>query len=131
MYKKTYLFLNFLCFVVLCYLLYEFLQVQNFIIPATEKVQSLNDKADDFINTGFAICLFSWITSNIMAVKSKHLFWLLMPFLFTALVSWIISWQAETIFIFNKQNGLWKGGFSLSYFFGIAIVIFLGLPLLF
>ena len=35
-----------------------------------------------------------------------------------------MSWQAEAIFIFTKQNGLWDGGFSLSEFVAFVIVFF-------
>lgn len=102
----------------------NYAQIQDYNLTALQKVKLLNKAADDFINVGFIICILSWIWTNLFVVKTKQLFWFFIPFLFTVFVSWIMSWQDEDIFIINKQNGLWKGGFSLSYFFGIAIIIF-------
>ena len=124
MYHKINIAINLLFVVVLSYLALNYAQIHDHNLTALQKVKFLNKAADDFINVGFIICILSWIWTNVFVVKTKQLFWLCIPFLFTVFVSWIMSWQDEDIFIFNKQNGLWKGGFSLSYFFGTAIIIF-------
>ena len=124
MYKKITIIISFLLAAVLGYLQYRYFQAQSSTAFGAEKVSLLNTAADNFSNVGFIICISTWVLVNITSVKTKQLFWLCIPFLFTVFVSWIMSWQDEDIFIFNKQNGLWKGGFSLSYFFGTAIIIF-------
>ena len=124
MLKKINLLVNLLFLLILFYLAYQFIQLQNLNLKVLEKSNLLNKAADDFINIGFYISILIWILSNINVVKTKQKWWLLAPLLFTIFVSLVMSWQAECIFIFNKQNGLWKGGFSLSYFFGLAIIFF-------
>jgi hypothetical protein len=99
-------------------------QVENYNITAVEQVKLLNEAADNFLNIGFIVCVCSWVWSNILSVKSRQLFWIVIPFLYTVAISWEMTWQSEYIFIFNKQNGMWKGGFSLSYFLGAAIIFF-------
>lgn len=79
--------------------------------------------ADQFLLVGSLICMASWILVNVLSIKNNQLFWLWIPFLFTAFVAIIMSYQNEELFHFKKANGMWKGGFSLSYFFGIAIII--------
>lgn len=107
---------------ILFYLTYNFSQLRDCNLSALQKAKLLNNSADNFINTGFIICVVSWVWANVLAIQTKRTFWVFMPFLFTVIVACLMSWQAETIFIFNKQNGLWKGGFSLSYFLGIVII---------
>ena len=124
MYQKINITVNLLFVVVLIYLAINYAQTPDYNLPALQKVKLLNKAADDFMNVGFIICIVSWVWSNVIVVNTKQLFWLCIPFIFTVFVSWIMSWQDEDIFIFNKQNGMWKGGFSLSYFFGTAIIIF-------
>lgn len=124
MYHKINIAINLLFVVVLSYLAINYAQIHDYNLPALQKVKLLNKSADNFSNVGFIICIVSWIWTNVFVIKTKQLFWLCISFLFTVFVSWIMSWQDEDIFIFNKQNGLWKGGFSLSYFFGTAIIIF-------
>ena len=124
MYHKINIVINLLFVAILSYLAINYVQIQDYNLTALQKVKLLNKAADDFINVGFIICIVSWIWANVFVVKTKQLFSLCIPFLFTVFVSWIMSWQDDDIFIFNKQNGLWKGGFSLSYFFGTAIIIF-------
>lgn len=111
-----------LLMMMLYYLTYNFSQLRDCNLSALQKAKLLNNSADNFINTGFIICVISWVWANVLAIQTKCSFWVFMPFLFTVIVACLMSWQAETIFIFNKQNGLWKGGFSLSYFLGIVII---------
>lgn len=111
-----------LLMMMLYYLTYNFSQLRDCNLSALQKAKLLNNSADNFINTGFIICVVSWVWANVLAIQTKCSFWVFMPFLFTVIVACLMSWQAETIFIFNKQNGLWKGGFSLSYFLGIVII---------
>ncbi len=59
---------------------------------------------------------YFWVTN-----KAKH-FWAVL--LYMAITTIAYYWFFEEQFHFKKQNGLWKGEFSLSYF-GAAIVIVL------
>lgn len=104
--------------------MYKSTQVQNYKLEAVQKIQLFNQAADNFASAGFVICLASWLWVNVLAVKTRQALWVWLPFLYTVFVSWQTSYQEESIFIFNKQNGMWKGGFSLSFFFGVAIIFF-------
>ena len=84
----------------------------------------LNIAADNFIRFGFYLCLVSLVLVNILAFKTKRLLWLFVPLLFTVFVSWVMCWQAETIFVFTKQHGLWDSGFSMSEIVAFFIVFF-------
>jgi len=86
--------------------------------------------ANQFLLVGTVICFASWVWVNVVAIKTKQLFWLWIPFLFTIVVAIANSYQEEQLFHFKKANGLWKGGFSLSYFFGIGTILIAGSILL-
>jgi magnesium-transporting ATPase (P-type) len=73
---------------------------------------------------GGIICLVSLIWINVASYKTNNLYLLWIPFAFIVFVAIITGYNAEDIFIFKKENGLWKGSFSLSYFASAAIVIF-------
>ena len=79
--------------------------------------------ANQFLLAGIIVYLVSWIWVNIVAIKTNQLFWLWIPFLFTVVIALMMSNQEENLFHFKKANGMWNGGFSLSYFFGIAIIL--------
>lgn len=111
-------------FIVLVYMVCDYNQILCYKLLAVEKIKLLNKVADDFADVGFIIYVSSCIWANILATKTKQLIWLLMPFLFSIIISGLINYQAETIFIFNKQNGFWKGDFSLNFFFCIITILF-------
>ena len=79
--------------------------------------------ANQFLLAGTVVCLAIWIWVNIVCIKTQQLFWLWIPFLFTAVVALIMSNHEENLFHFKKANGMWSGDFSLSYFFGVAIMV--------
>ncbi len=116
---------------VLFYLAYKYMAIITYSIIPIDKVKLLNQATDNFTNIGFIICLISWVFTNVVIIKTKQLFWIFIPFLFTVFVCFVMSWQAEDIFIFNKQNGMWKGGFSLNYFLGAIIIFFAAVILMF
>ena len=115
---------------VLAYLAYEYYQMQSLSLLPADKVNYLKVAADNFSTYGFIICFISWVNTNIIAVKNNSTAWLWLPFIFTVMVSCVVSYQAEDIFLFNKANGMWKGGFSLSYFAGIVIILVAAVALL-
>ncbi len=120
--KKINFLCNLLLLIILFYLAYKFAEVKGYNITAVEKAKLLNVAADNFVNFGFIICIVSCIWVNVLILKTKQLLWLCFPFLFTLFVSLVMTWQSEYIFIYDKQNGMWKGDFSLSYFLGIVII---------
>ena len=123
MYKKITIALTLICVATLTFLAYKYYQVQDYKLIANEKVNYLNAAANNFYTYGFIVCVVSWVWVNIAAVKTKQLFWLWIPFLFVCFVAYKMSYHAEDIFIFNKQNGMWKGGFSISYLVSIVMVL--------
>ncbi len=130
MYKKITITLTLLSVAALIFLANNYYTVQDYKLIANEKINYLNKAADSFYTYGFIICALSWVWVNIVALKTKQLFWLWIPFLFTCFVAYKMSYHAEDIFIFNKQNGMWKGGFSVSYFVGIVMVVLAAVVLL-
>jgi len=52
------------------------------------------------------------------------------PFLCTVFIAITNSYQEEQLFHFKKANGLWNGGFSLSYFFGPGRIFIAGFVIL-
>jgi hypothetical protein len=131
MYKKTTIVLSLLLTAILFYFAYQYYLVQDYKLIAAKKINYLNKAAYKFCTYGFIICATSWVWANIAAVKTKQFFGLWIPFLFTAFVAWLMSYHAEDIFIFNKENGMWKGGFSVSYFAGVIIIVIAAIVLLF
>lgn len=124
MYKKAAIFVFSIFVILLTVLLYQFINIQYRTIEAVQKVKLLNIAADNFIITGYSISIITWIMANTIVIKSKQFFWIWIPFLFLIIVSFIMVYFDECIFALNKQNGLWKGGFSLSYIAsGIIIVV--------
>ena len=67
--------------------------------------------ANQFLLVGTVICFASWVWVNFVAIKTKQLFWLWIPFLFTIVVAITNSYQEEQLFHFKKANGLWNGDF--------------------
>lgn len=130
MIKKITWTVTLLLALVLVYLMYEYYQMQNLSLLPADKVKYLKAAADNFCTYGFIICFISWVNTNITAVKTNSPAWLWIPFVFTVWVSCSVSYQAEDIFLFNKANGMWKGGFSLSYFVGIGIILIAAVALL-
>ncbi|MBP6431081.1 MAG: hypothetical protein KA319_04885 [Ferruginibacter sp.] len=123
MYKKITIVLTLLFTAALVFLAYKYYQAQDYKLIANEKINYLNQAADNFYTYGLIICIASWLWVNIAAFKTKQLFWLWIPFLFVCFVAYKMSYHAEDIFIFNKQNGMWKGGFSISYLVSIVLVL--------
>ena len=81
--------------------------------------QALNQ----FSIVGTIICFACWIWVDIVVIKTKQLFWLFIPFLFTVFVALTYSNQSEKLFHFKKASGLWNGSFSMSGFFSYLIII--------
>jgi hypothetical protein len=81
---------------------------------------------DQFSIVGFALCFLVLIWVEVVIIKTKQLFWLWIPFLFVVLVAVTLSYHQEHLFHFKKENGLWEGGFSLSYFVCAGIIFIAG-----
>lgn len=124
MYKKINIALNILFMAVIMLPAYNYFLVQNNDINLTLKINLLGKAADNFFEIGIPICIVSLIWANVMVVKTKQLFWLLLPLLYSIFVGWLIGYHEEDIFIFTKDNGMWNGGFSLSYLLSIIIIFF-------
>lgn len=109
--------------VILAFFAYKYFQVQDYKLVAVEKTVLLKNAADNFYKYSIFACFASWIWSNIAVIKTKQKIWLCFPFLFTAFAALLMRYMEEDIFLFNKENGMWKGGFSISSFASIFIII--------
>lgn len=92
------------------------------LVPSIKSAQ-LNNALDNFITIGYIICIISWLIMNVVAWKTKQVFWVWIPFLLVLIIYYLMAYFDDVIFVFNKQNDFWKGGFSVSYFLSICIVL--------
>ncbi len=131
MYKKLTIIIAVVFTALLFYVANRFNAVNNLkLANAKDFVPYCEAAANQFWLVGIVICFASWVWVNFVTIKTKQLFWLWIPFLFTIVVAIANSYQEEQLFHFKKANGLWKGGFSLSYFFGIGVIFFAGFIIL-
>lgn len=78
--------------------------------------------SNQFSIVGAIICFAIWIWVDVVIVKTKQLFWLIIPFLFIVFVALTSSNQSEKLFHFKKDNGLWNGSFSMSGIFSYFLI---------
>jgi len=124
MYTKITVAITLIFAAILFYLANKYNAVGDFKLAyPNDFVPYYENAANQFLLAGTVVCFVSWIWVNIVSIETKQLFWLCIPILFTVVVALMMSYHEEQLFHFKKTNGMWKGGFSLSYFFGIAIVI--------
>ncbi len=124
MYKKATIALSVIFAIILFYFANKFFEAQAYKIVASQKIDYLTSAANNFRIVGIVICCTIWIWINFVVIKTKQLNWLWIPFLFITIVALLVGYQSENIFISTKENGMWEGGFSLSYFVSILIIIF-------
>ncbi len=124
LFKKITILFSICAVVVLIALAYNYFLVSEYKLITSEKVGYLLKAADNFSLYGSIICLLMLLWINVASYKTNNLYLLWIPFAFIVFVAVISGYNAEDIFIFKKENGLWKGGFSISYFASAAVVIF-------
>jgi len=131
MYKKITLIITLLFITILFYLANNFSAVNDYkLANAKDFVPYYEAATNQFWLAGIIICFVSWVWVDVVIIKTRQLFWLWLPFLFIVFVAIVNSKHEEQLFHFNKVNGLWMGGFSLSYFIGFGIIIMAGFILL-
>jgi len=123
MINKIAIIFSLLSAIILLYLANVYNNSYEIKLIATERINYIQLAADNFRKFGFVSCFISWVLSNIIAIKTKKTIWLLIPLLLTSIISIIITGQTEEIFKFKKAEGLWEGGFSLSYLVAFFLVI--------
>ncbi len=124
LYKKISIALLLLSVVILLYLAYKFNAVSQLKLASAEELLIYyNSAANKFWEFGFVLFILNWIWVDIVIIKTKKLYWLWIPFSLIATVALVNTHHEEELFHFKKASGLWKGGFSLSYFVCIAIIL--------
>ena len=123
MINKIAIIFSLLSAIILLYLANVYNNSYEIKLIATERINYIQLAAENFSKFGFVCCFISWVLSNIIAIKTKKIIWLLIPLLLTSIISIIITGQTEEIFKFKKAEGLWEGGFSLSYLVAFFLVI--------
>ncbi|HNY54311.1 MAG TPA: hypothetical protein PKI86_01740 [Chitinophagales bacterium] len=123
MINKIAIVISLLFAIILLYLANVYNNSYEIKLIATERINYIQLAAENFSKFGFVCCFISWVLSNIIAIKTKKIIWLLIPLLLTSIISIIITGQTEEIFKFKKAEGLWEGGFSLSYLVAFFLVI--------
>jgi hypothetical protein len=131
MYKKITIIIIFLFSGVLLCVASKYNAVNYFkFATAKDFIPYYEVAVNQFWLIGFTLCFVSWVWVNVVAIKTQQFFWLWLPLLFIVFVALANSYHEEQLFHFKKANGLWKGGFSLSYFIGIGTIIITGFILL-
>ncbi|MBC7721086.1 MAG: hypothetical protein H7068_03630 [Pedobacter sp.] len=102
---------------------YRFVIVQDSTIQAAQKSVLLGNAADYFTAIGFTTSILSWIIVNGVILKTKRFYWLFVPLVYIVITALLMTYFDEYIYDFNKQNGLGKGGFSISFFISATIVL--------
>ena len=126
MINKVAIIISLLSAIILLYLANVYNNSYEIKLIAAERINYIQKAADNFSMFGFVCCFISWVFSNIIAIKTKKTIWLLIPLLLTSIISIMVTGQTEEIFKFKKAEGLWKGGFSISYliaFFSVIVSI--------
>lgn len=126
MINKVAIIFSLLSAIILLYLANVYNNSYEIKLIAAERINYIQKAADNFSMFGFVCCFISWVLSNIIAIKTKKTIWLLIPLLLTSIISIMVTGQTEEIFKFKKAEGLWMGGFSLSYlivFFTVIVSI--------
>lgn len=126
MINKVAIIISLLSAIILLYLANVYNNSYEIKLIAAERINYIQQAADNFSMFGFVCCFISWVLSNIIAIKTKKTIWLLIPLLLTSIISIMVTGQTEEIFKFKKAEGLWMGGFSLSYlivFFTVIVSI--------
>ena len=59
---------------------------------------------------------------NVLAYKTRQLYWLLFPLVFFAFTQIVNACKGEALFRYKKTVGLWEGGFSVGPFFAIIVI---------
>ena len=109
--------------VVLLIILLNYYQTTAFKLVASEKNILLIEAETLFDMASLSICVLLWIWVNFMVIKTKQFFWLWMPFVFSGFCIYFSCLMGNDIFIFQKQNNMWNGGFSILYIAGVFMMI--------
>ena len=88
-------------------------------LSTTEKLSLLQKRTDDFLQYAFLCYIAAVICTNWVVYKTMRFIWLFIAVVFAMFASFTYSGLLEKTFIFKKQNGFWKGEFSLSFFAAI------------
>lgn len=115
--------------IVLLFSLYDYNQTMEYKLVANEKIELLTAAKSFFDECSFIICGLLWFLVNFIVFKTKKFIWLWLPFIFICICMYYSSKMGNTIFIFQKQNNMWNGSFSVGYIAGIFGVLFVGIIL--
>lgn len=117
-------------FVIIKLLYNNYMAVFDLPVSANEKLLQLEKKVDNFFLYACFCYVAAIICTNRIAYKTKRFAWLLPAVVFVIYASYTYSGLLEKMFIFKKQNGFWKGEFSLSFFAtffysAIALIVYI------
>ena len=124
MYQKITIILTILFTAVLFYLANKYNAVGEYKFAfAKDFVPYYELAINQFSVVGSIFCFAIWIWVDVVIIKTKQFFWLIIPFLFIVIVALTYGNQSEKLFHFKKTNGLWDGSFSLSGIISYLIII--------
>ena len=94
------------------------------ISPVDSAVAEAYRRADASFEIHFYSGFLFIILANIYYWQKGNIIFFFTTVFYAGITSWAYFWLLEELFIFKKQNGLWKGEFSLSYF-GVIGTVFI------
>lgn len=131
--KSNYLKITFglcvTCIIILLIILFNYYQTTLFKLVAKDKIILLTNVKSEFDTVSLSICVLLWIWVNFMVIKIKQFFWLWIPFVFSGFCIYFSCILGNDIFIFQKQNNMWNGGFSILYIAGVFMMLLVAMVL--
>jgi hypothetical protein len=115
--------------IVLLFLLFDYNHTMEDQLLAMEKIELLTAAKSLFDVCSLAICAMLWFWANFLVFKTKQFFWLWLPFVCVCFCTYYSSKMGNTIFVFQKQNNMWNGSFSIGYIAGVFGILFVGIIL--
>ena len=82
----------------------------------------ISAKLSQDVLVGNLLNIFILAFFNVLAYKTRQLYWLLFPLVFFAFTQIVNAYKGEALFRYKKAVGLWEGGFSVGPFFAIIII---------
>lgn len=105
--------------------------LMNTVSPVDMAVYDAYRRADNAFEIHFYSGFLFVILANIYYWQKGNVIFFFTTVFYAGITSWAYFWLLEELFIFKKQNGLWKGEFSLSYFgvIGTVFIYIVGLSI--
>ncbi len=128
-YKKLIRFLSIGSFFFLLYFAYNFISKTLVTILPDNLTPVLQKASSQFYTAGLISVVLLWMAANFVSLQLSHTRYLIVVFLLAAFWCIFHAYAQETIFKYKQANGLWEGGFSMTYFIAAGKIILIAVLL--